>query len=532
MNLGWYLESATWDHPMKVAAINGHTHEKITYLELNTLSNKIGNALREKYELKEDDVLTTLMTEDWLHMAIMYGIMKIGCVFCGLNRTHLIDKLVYDVTTTKSKLLILSSDFLALGKQLAERIKGLNLLVSDSGTEYPNLPDLLKDASGELRIAPRANLDLAAINFTAGTTGASKGVMFCHGILGTSVQGSIFWGGISAKDVIVAPIGLFHSGGISDSIRSVMAKATVIWMAGWTSDKAADIIMRYKPSWFHFIVPTMIRDLQNNPNFDKLDLNGMKANVAGAPVPADMQEMLNKRGMRTINFYGMTETMPCIVTLSSMYYGDWKNPVLGSSGKDYKEFGIAKIIDTATGKEITKPGERGEIWFKGDVLTPGYYADPERTKEAIDADGWFHTSDLAYKDENGYYFVGGRVDDMILCGGEKLSLVEIDIALLKCPLVKDAGAIGVPHERFGEVPAAFIVPNQDMTEEEIKDKVDKYCRETLERWKRPRLYIKVDKIPRTLAKGTKAIQDLRKLTAGIHLSDKDGNVTTFGKLKK
>jgi len=309
-----------------------------------------------------------------------------------------------------------------------------------------------------------------------------------------------------------------------------MAKATIIWMAGWTSDKAVNIIMRYKPTWFHFIVPTMIRDLQNHPKFNELDLNGLKANVAGAPVPADMQEMLNKRGMRTINFYGMTETMPCIVTLSSMYYGDWKNPVLGSSGKPSKEFGEAKIVDPATGEEITKPGERGEVWFKGDVLTPGYFADQEGTKRAIDADGWFHTGDLAYKNEDGFYFVGGRVDDMILCGGEKLSLVEVDNVLLKCPIVKDAGTIGVPHDRFGEVPAAFVVPNKDMSEEELKNEVDKYCMEHLERWKRPRLYIKVEKIARTLAKGTKAIRDLKKSVEGIKLTDRDG-ITTLTKLK-
>jgi acyl-CoA synthetase (AMP-forming)/AMP-acid ligase II len=236
-----------------------------------------------------------------------------------------------------------------------------------------------------------------------------------------------------------------------------------------------------------------------------------------------MQALLKERGVRNINFYGLTETMPCIVTLSSLYYGDDAHSVPGSTGQPNREFGEARIVDVVTGAPVSEPGVIGEIVFRGDVLTPGYYNDQERTRQAFDQDGWFHTGDLGYFDAGGNYFVVGRKDDMILSGAEKLSLLEVEDALRDHDRVRDIACIGVAHDRFGESPAAFVVWDGVDDEEAIRAELERHILTKLERWKRPRLYIRVSEIPRTGAKRTKDHQRLKAMVAGIVLS---GNGST------
>ena len=350
--------------------------------------------------------------------------------------------------------------------------------------------------------------------------------MFSHGSLGISVQNSIHWSGIAAKDRIVAPISFFHSGGISDAIRSVMAKATLIWLNGWDAERAMDVIEKYRPTWFHFMVPTMLRDMMARPRYSDLDLSGIKVHLAGEVVPADIQQEICERGMRAINFYGMTETMPCIICSTSMYYEDDLHPVSGSSGKPNREYGEIKLIDPATGIELSDPHQQGEVLFRGDIVTQGYYRNPEKTAEAIDQDGWLHTSDLAHKDVNGYFYISGRTDDIISSGAEKLSLLEIEEAIRDCSIVQDLGVVGVAHERFGESPAAFVVTNDSSTSEaELKATIGDYLVDRLEKWKRPRLYIKVDSIPRTLAKRTKMGHLLKEKLKDVQLKNTDSVLT-------
>jgi acyl-CoA synthetase (AMP-forming)/AMP-acid ligase II len=185
-----------------------------------------------------------------------------------------------------------------------------------------------------------------------------------------------------------------------------------------------------------------------------------------------------------------------------------------------------KLIDPITREEIHGHGVHGEICFKGDVLTPGYYNDPQRTKESIDDEGWFHTFDLGVRHEDGYFTVGGRTDDIISSGAEKVSLIEIENVILQCPLVKDVACVGVKHERFGQTAAAIVAPKQEgMTEEALRDGVDRFLLERLEHWKRPRLYVRVAEVPRTLAKRSKIWPQLRELIQGVELTDKDGVIT-------
>jgi len=530
MNLGWWLESATWDHGGKVAVINGD-ESKITYSELNSLANRLGNALKEKFALREDDVVSTLIGDDSFHAALMFAAFKAGAVFSPLNRSQLIDKYLYDVEIIKPKVLVVNSQFLETGKILKEKANIPHLAVVDvPGEEYPDMKKLAGEMPDRIRMAPRSSRDLAIINFTSATSGLAKGVMLTHGTFGASVLCSTFWCGLKSRESLLIALPLFHTAGLNNTMAAVIARASMIYLGGWDAEKAIYFLAKYRPDWLYLFVPTMVRDMARREAFKTLDLSNLKVQLAGEPVPAEVHEMLRKQGARTLCGYGMTETMPFVTTVASFYYGDDADLPPGAAGRPNKEFTRVKLVDVLTKEEIREPYVKGEVFITGDVLTPGYYNNPAVTRANIDEEGWFHSRDIAYMDDQGWYYISGRTDDIINSGGEKLSLIEVDQCLLKSTLVKDAACIGVGHDRFGEVPAAVIVPAEEVAEEKMKELLDKHCAENIERWKRPRLYIKVDEIPRTMAKRTKDLPKLRKMVDGIVLKDEEG-VVSLGKIK-
>lgn len=531
MNIGWWLESATWEHGNRIAMIDGD-ETKHTFLEINNLSNRMANILRDQFGVGEDDVVCTLLEDDHWHVALLYAVFKVGGVYCALNRTNTRDKFKYDLGIANPKLLVVNRQFLDTAKVLMKETKDIqNVAVCDNieiESDYVNIRELVNNASDKFRVVGRSNDDLAVINFTAGSTGVSKGVTCTHGQYQASVLGTIHHYGLTSSDRNLMIGYLFHNSGIHSAVTCITSRTMNIWLGGWNAEKCLTFIDKYKVTYFHLIAPTMIRDMVRNQKFNEVDLSGIRMYLAGEPVPADIQDLLSKKGVRTLQGYGMTETMPLAVALPSMFYGDDKIVPFGSVGKpDCKDFGIGKIVDVVTKEEIKEPNIKGEVWFKGDVLTSGYYGDPERTKEAIDEEGWFHTSDLAYMDEDGWYYVGGRTDDIISSGAEKVSLSEIETALLRHPKVNDVACVGVRHDRFFEVAAAFVEPAEErFSEEALKDELDKFMSENIEKWKRPRLYIFMKEgIPRITAKRSKDLATLKKVVEGIELKEKDGVVT-------
>ena len=328
-------------------------------------------------------------------------------------------------------------------------------------------------------------------------------------------------------------VGMFHSGGIHDSVRLVMACGTILWSDGWDVERVVQIFARHKPNWMYWIVPTMMRDLMRHPAWSDIDMKGLKTHVAGELVPPDVEAALRDKGALVGSMYGLTEAMPVCVLSSSLYYRDENEVPPGSSGRPNKHFCDVKLKDPFTQQELIGGDVEGEICVKGDVITPGYFNDPKRTSEAFDAEGYLHTRDLGYRDAKGWYYIRGRTDDMIMSGGEKLSLLEVDETLRAHPDVKDAACIGVRHERFGEVPAAFVVLNGGEGYEggeAAKTWLDTWCISQMERWKRPRLYVFVTEVPRTAAKRSKMQGEMRRQLGDAFVRDADG-VTTLAALR-
>jgi len=523
MNLGWWLERSTWEYPDKTAVVDADG-TSVTYRQLHAESNRIGNVLAG-FGIGAGDVIATAMPDDHTHVATFYASLKLGAAFSGLNYKASNHKIAADVERSQARIVIISDKYAHLADFLASQPSIDTVIMTVAGDHnYPVLSELTVDASDALRIVDRASDDIAAINFTSGTSGSSKGVIFTHGTLGNSAWGAVFLGGITSQARNVSLVGMYHSGGIHDSIRMIMAGGTILWSGGWDVDRVVDIFETREPNWMYWIIPTMMRDLMRHPKWSSLDLSGLRTYVAGEPVPDDVRDALLSKGAQVGNMYGCTEAMPVCILGPSLYYGEEAAVPVGSSGLPVRGFSEVALKDPETGETLLGNDVEGEVCIKGDVVTPGYYRDPERTAETFDDEGYLHTRDRAYRDPDGWYYVRGRVDDIINPGGEKLSLLEVDGALLSHPDVIDAGCIGVAHERFGEVPAAFVHMTEGVTEEQARSILDAYILDHLERWKRPRLYVLVDEVPRT-AKRSKQHGVMREYIAGIRLADADGVVT-------
>lgn len=519
MNITWWLERAADEYRDNVALVDGRRGTSWTCRELRDRAEAVAGVLRDEIEVGPGDVVATLMPDDLWHNAVFWGVNRIGGVFSGFNRTLTFEKFAADVERLRCRVVVVGAAYLELGARLVTETCVEHLVVADEagGQGHTDLVALASARSASVPVAPRRGEEPAAVNFTGGTSGVSKGVVFPHGSLALSAQGSLFYDRLVSTDVNLSCISLYHSGGIHDAVKWVMTGATNVMVGGWEAELASRLITEYRPTWIYFWVPTMARDLMRHPEWPTLPLDGVKCIISGETVPPELQQQLLDRGFRVSNSYGMSETMPVGILKPLVAHGE--DPPLGSCGRPVPELCDVVLKDSATGARITEPGVTGEVCVRGPVVSPGYLNDPERTAAAFDDEGFLHTRDVARFDAEGWWFLGGRTDDIINSGGEKLSLTEVEDVLRRHPLVQEIACTSVAHERFGEVPVAVVV--SALHEAELAATLDAYCLAHLERWKRPRLYIRLDEIPRTMPKRTKDLRVLRALVAGIELRTTD-----------
>ncbi|XP_031328707.1 4-coumarate--CoA ligase 1-like [Photinus pyralis] len=308
--------------------------------------------------------------------------------------------------------------------------------------------------------------DVAFILQSSGTTGLPKGVMLTH-FNYTTVIGVIGFAAITNPRAAVTLINLplHHAYGLFLAFRGIFDGGKAIIMKKFDPDVYLKTIQDYKIDQLS-IVPSMANFLIKSPLVDKYDLSSVKRIRCGAaPLGKSAEEALIKR-LKVDDIrqgYGMTEaTIGILVSLDDQV-------VPGSCGIPFPNMAI-KIVDVDTGKSLG-PMAVGEIWCRGDIIMKGYFNDPEATRNTIDEDGWLHTGDMAYYDNNHMFFIVDRLKELIKCKGYQVAPAELEAILVNHPKVADVGVIGIPHDRHGEVPIAFVVAmqGQDLTEKELKD---------------------------------------------------------------
>ncbi len=517
MNLGWWLERSWWDFAAKVAVVDPDDTET-TYDALRSLTNRLGNVLRHEAGIGPDDVVVTVMGDHHIHVATLFATWRLGAVFCGLNRQLPPDQLVADARRTFARVVIVDDALAHLCAGFAEA--GMKVFRARlDGDGFPGIVAASARQPAELEVVPRSQSDTACINFTSGTSGRSKGVIFTHGTLGNSALGSIFLAGVKSDTRNLSIVGMFHSGGVHDSLRLVAAGATILWSDGWDVGRVVHIFQRHAPNFMYWIGPTPLRQLMAHPAWPTLNLQGMRMYIAGEVVPPEMERTVAEKGATVGKIYGLTEAMPVCILSTSLYYGGAEDAPATSSGKPNREFCEVVLKDPYSGETVLGDDVEGEICVRGDVITPGYFNDEEKTRQAFDGEGYLHTKDLAYRDRDGWYHIRGRADDVITVAGSKVSLLDIDRALLEVEGVADAACVGIRHQGHGEVAAAFVALKSGQDEADAMRRLDAHLQSALGNLHRPRLYTFVDAVPRTAAKRSKMQGEMRRQLAGIVLSE-------------
>jgi fatty-acyl-CoA synthase len=241
-------------------------------------------------------------------------------------------------------------------------------------------------------------------------------------------------------------------------------------------------------------VPTMFIAMLSSPDFDTYDLRSLRTGImAGSPCPVEvMKRVIERMHMSEVGIcYGMTETSPVSTQTA---FDDPIEKRVGTVGRVQQHIEV-KVVDPGSGETVAR-GERGEFCTRGYSVMRGYWNDPERTNEAIDADGWMHTGDLATMDADGYLSIVGRIKDMVIRGGENVYPREIEEFLYGHPDVSDVQVIGVPDERYGEELMAWIVPRGDSALDE--EQVREFCQGKIAHYKIPRYVKLVDGFPMTV----------------------------------
>src|ERR1700686_1881202 len=337
--------------------------------------------------------------------------------------------------------------------------------------------------------------DVYNIQFTSGTTGTPKGAALTHFNI---VNNGFFVGEgmrLTAADSVCIPVPLYHCFGMVLGVLAAMTHGAASVLSGDAFEPLAvlEAVAKERCTALHG-VPTMFIAELEHPRFGEFDLSSLRTGIrAGSPCPtAVMRRVVAEMHMPEVTIcYGMTETSPV------SFQSQPDDPVdrrVSTVGRVHPHVQV-KIIDT--NGHVTPRGTAGELLTRGYSVMRGYWADPERTRDAIDAGGWMHTGDLAVIDGEGYCNIVGRVKDMIIRGGENVSPREIEEFLYRHPAVLDVAVVGVPDAKYGETVCACVRLREGMiaTEAEIRD----FCRGQIAHYKVPRYVRFVDSFPLTIS---------------------------------
>ena len=430
---------------------------------------------------------------------LFLGVMYAGRVVAPQNLLAQDSYLEYALAHSGTRLLFCADDMAPRLHALVARAK-LPIVVRTVGLDGLGL------ASGrEAALADIAASDAALLMYTSGTTGQPKGALLTHANLvaaGRAVAGSL---GLGAHDRVLSSLPLYHvNGQCIATVSPLVSGGSIVLPHRFSTSAWWTLVERYRPTWLN-VVPTIIAYLLNAPEPTPAQSAACRklrfARSASAPLPPAQHRAFEARfGIPVIEAMGLTECASVAFT-NGLTPADRR---LGSPGRPLAM--EARIVRSGGG--LADTGETGEIQLRGDNVMSGYFKAPDLTSRTIDQDGWLATGDLGYRDADGFYFVTGRLKELIIKGGENIAPREVDEALLRHPAVLECAAVGVPDDEYGQEILACVVlkPGVHCGEEDLRA----HCLRELGRYKSPR-YLR---FVRELPKGPSGkVQRLRLLEA-------------------
>ncbi|MFT4298593.1 MAG: long-chain fatty acid--CoA ligase [Aeromicrobium sp.] len=510
-NLSALLENSAQSYPDRTAIVFGDT--KLTYAQVNGAANQVANLLVSRGVQPGDKVALSCPNLPYFSI-IYYGILKAGATVVPLNVLLKAREVAYhlDDSDAVAYFAFEGTPELPIGEaayegfQATEGCKDFFLIKLDSAAPAPlEGPEFYAPLVGTqppaFETVERDDDDTAVILYTSGTTGQPKGAELRHrNMRDNALTGeALFGANPETPDTYLCVLPLFHSFGQTVIQNGGFAYGgTVVMLPRFEAEPAIGLMLREKVTFFAG-VPTMywglLGALTPETPVDQIAANLRVAVAGGSALPVEVHKNFKERfGVTILEGYGLSETSP---VASFSVFGE--EPRVGSIGKPIPGVEM-KLIDSEWNDipdDLQEDGHSaiGEIAIRGHNVMKGYYNRPEATAEAINADGWFRSGDLAKKDADGYFFIVDRSKDMIIRGGYNVYPRELEEVLMTHPAVSLVAVIGVPHESHGEEIKAVVVrePGAEITEDELLA----WGKEQFAAYKYPRIVEFRDTLPMT-----------------------------------
>ena len=527
--LTWLLDNAARRYPNNIALI--YYGNKITYAQLSTLANRFAIGL-QKLGVKRGDRVAVALPNIPQYPIAFYGALRAGAVVVPTNPIYTERELQHQLKDAGASAIVMLDTFYPLVRDIRPQTVLEHVIVTSPADFLPPLLRVLYPLSQrgvklpenqlsekELKSDPTLHTvrsfltthkgsieafnlpvqvtgdDLAALQYTGGTTGLAKGAMLTHRNLLANAMQTRYWTpkAIKGKEISLCAAPFFHSYGLTVGMNlSILAGAAMVLIPRFKAKDVVDAIRRYRPTLFPGI-PTMYIAIMREAGEHNDQMRSIKYCISGAaPLPAKVQtDFENMTGATLVEGYGLSEASP--VTHCNPLTEERRNGSIGLPLPNVE----AAIVSRQTGQPVPV-GEVGEIVVKGPNIMKGYWQREDESK-AIFINGWMHTGDVGKMDAEGYFYVVERAKDIIIAGGFNIYPREVEEVLFLHPSVAEAAVVGVPDEYRGETVAAFVVlkPGIEPSEKTRQD-IIVFCKQELAAYKVPKLLEFRESLPRSI----------------------------------
>jgi len=501
-----FIERSAYVYPKRLAIIHGL--RRYTWAETYARSRRLASALVQR-GIVESDTVAVMLNNTPEMLECHFGVPMTGAVLNTLNTRLDPESIAFMLTHGEAKMLIADREYAPMVKRALELLGRAIMLVEVDDSEYTGPGDRLGDLDYEALLAggdpnyawqnPSDEWNAIALNYTSGTTGNPKGVVYHHrGAYLNAVSNIVSWG-MPPQAVYLWTLPMFHCNGWCFPWTMAANSGTNVCLRRIDAKLVLDAIREHKVS--HYCgAPIVHSMLVNAPPEWRAGINHkVSALVAAAPPPAAVIEGMENIGFNITHVYGLTETYgPAAVCAKHVEWEalsiDQRTECNGRQGVRYHMQEGINVMDPQTMQPVPWDGETmGEIMFRGNIVMKGYLKNPKATEESFFG-GWYHTGDLAVMQPDGYVKIKDRSKDVIISGGENISSVEIEDTLYRHPAVMSVAVVATPDPKWGEVPCAFVETKEGIraTAEELTA----FCRERMAHFKVPKKFI-FEALPKT-----------------------------------